>query len=228
MAAMVAMASAPLPPGERRVRREADSGQLRWIARARSFDALLDLLPQSLILAIPANPLRIWHANAAARCLCTAAGPVRLLDSQLLFLYPADEAAVQDAVRRTVTLRPGAKVRVDLAADPEGGAATSLDIEAVDFGASADLPVSDLVLIEVRRQADAPPPLETLCRDFGVTRGEAATAWRLVSAGSIEQVARDTGRSIHTIRTQVKLAMMKTGTHTQASLVSLIVRRLSA
>lgn len=189
---------------------------------------MLDLLPQPLLLLVPGRPIRIWHANAAARCHCTAAGPIRIREDLLHVVDRADADIVDRLLREATARGPGHRQQGELT--PEDGATrgTGVQAEALDFGASQDLPVSQLVLVELRPHTVTPPPLEALCRDHGLTRGEAATAYRLLAAGSTEAVARDTGKSIHTIRTQVKAAMLKTGTHTQAALVALVGRRLSA
>ncbi|MDQ3494788.1 MAG: helix-turn-helix transcriptional regulator [Pseudomonadota bacterium] len=216
------------PAAERRVQRELDARQLRWIARARSMDAVLDLLPQPLLLLVPGRPVRVWHANAAARCHCAVAGPVRLREDLLLVVGRDDAAAFDQALRDAASRGPGHRQQFTLGLEDGGAHGMEVLVEAIDFGASPDLPVAQLVLVELRPRSVQLSPLEALCRDHGLTRGEAATAYRLLSAGSIEAIARDTGKSIHTIRTQIKAAMVKTDTHTQAALVALVGRRLSA
>jgi DNA-binding CsgD family transcriptional regulator len=210
---------------DRRRRREHDAQQLRWIARARSLDAVLDLLPQPLLLVVPGDPIAIWHANAAARCRCTAAGPVRLLGNRLT-LDGSNAPAVQRTLREAMALGPGHRQRLELATGPDESP-TALLVEAVDFGACADLPVTQLAMVEIQQRPLQEPPLEGLCREFGLTRGEAATAYRLLAMGSADVIACETAKSVHTIRTQLKAAMLKTGTHSQASLVALLARRLS-
>lgn len=217
----------PPPCAERRLRREQGPDQLRWIARARSLGAVLDLLPQPLVLMVPGRPHQVWHANAAARGCCTAAGPVRLAGDLLLVPERDHAASLDTALRQVLAHGPGLRQCIALHPVVDATPATLLVIEAVDFGASADLPVSQLVLIEILQQRAAEPPLERLRIEFGLTRGEAAAACRLWSAGSVEAISRDTGKSIHTIRTQLKAAMVKTGAHTQAALVGLVGRRLS-
>jgi DNA-binding CsgD family transcriptional regulator len=45
--------------------------------------------------------------------------------------------------------------------------------------------------------------------------------------GSLDEFARCAGKSIHTVRSQIKAAMQKTSTHTQAGLVALVANRLT-
>jgi DNA-binding CsgD family transcriptional regulator len=211
--------------GERRQRRENDRQQLRWIARARSLDALLDLLPQPLLLVGPGDPITVWHANAAARCRCTATGPVRLAGDKLT-LDGSNGPTLQRALQEAIARGQGHRQHIELATAADESP-TILVVEAVDFGACSDLPVTQLAMVEIQQRPLQEPPLEALCREFGLTRAEAATAFRLVAMGSADVIACDTGKSIHTIRTQLKAAMLKTGTHSQASLVALLARRLS-
>ncbi len=54
---------------------------------------------------------------------------------------------------------------------------------------------------------------------YGLTRGEAALASRLVQGKSIEEAAQDLFISTHTARTHLKRIFMKTDTHRQTELV---------
>jgi DNA-binding CsgD family transcriptional regulator len=58
-----------------------------------------------------------------------------------------------------------------------------------------------------------------LCRLYGLTRGEAALAVRLVRGKSIEEAADELFISPHTARTHLKRIFMKTDTHRQTELV---------
>jgi DNA-binding CsgD family transcriptional regulator len=57
-----------------------------------------------------------------------------------------------------------------------------------------------------------------LCRLYGLTRGEAALAVRLVQGKSIDDAAAELFISPHTARTHLKRIFMKTDTHRQAEL----------
>jgi DNA-binding CsgD family transcriptional regulator len=54
---------------------------------------------------------------------------------------------------------------------------------------------------------------------YGLTRGEAVLAARLVQGKSIEQAAEELFISAHTARTHLKRIFMKTDTHRQTELV---------
>ena len=107
-----------------------------------------------------------------------------------------------------------------------GATAVAVRLQRLDFGASADLPVADVLLVDVQPQACPKRTVQRLRDGFGLTPREAECALGLYTIGSLEAVARCTGRSIHTVRTQLKAAMQKTSTHTQAGLVALVARQL--
>ncbi|QNP41390.1 helix-turn-helix transcriptional regulator [Lysobacter solisilvae (ex Woo and Kim 2020)] len=211
------------PTDERRLRRERDPDQLRWIAQARCLAAALDLLAQPIVLLLPGEPLRVWHANAAARHRFSSHPELRLRDGTLM-ASPTTTPALTAALARVLELGPGHPCEVRVASAGESLVAT---VQALDFGAAADLPVREVVMLELHQPASVERGLHRLCSEFHLTRKEAEAAVGLYSMGSIDELARCTGRSVHTVRTQLKAAMHKTATHTQAGLVALVANRLA-
>lgn len=212
------------PAPERRARREKDPAQLRWIAQARCLAATLDLLRQPVLLLVPGDPIRVWHANAAAR---------HHLGEHAAFRVR--EGALQCSSQGWDALRPAlAQVRREGAGHPQrftiagGGDTAGGTLQVLDFGASTDLPVSELVMLEMQSACTAEPGVRQLCGEFGLTRKEAEVAIGLYSMGSVEELARCAGKSVHTIRSQLKAAMQKTGRRTQAALVAAVADRLGA
>lgn len=212
------------PEGERRVRREQEPDQLRWIARARSLAAALDLVRQPILLLVPGEPLRVWHANAAARHRLSSHPELRLREGTVS-ASPASGQALAEAIAHVRTLGPGHPWQLSLPSRSQPIAAT---VQLLEFGAAADLPISDVLMLELHEPASVEQGLGRLSREFQLTRKEAEAALGLYSMGSIEALARCNGKSVHTVRTQLKAAMQKTGTHTQAGLVALVANRLTA
>lgn len=211
---------------DRRLDREQRPTQLRWIAQARGMAAALDALPTALLLVTSGTPVRIWHANAAARRMLAAGGPLALEDDRLVGTSPAATQRVDLVLYRALQYAAGHRRQCSISPDDDGPLLTFW-VETLDFGGSGDLPVQRLALVEV-----APPPpadlvLPGLCRDFGLTRAEAETALRLYATGSVAGIAAQARRSVHTVRTQLKAAMAKTSTHSQAGLVALMGNRLA-
>jgi DNA-binding CsgD family transcriptional regulator len=213
----------PADAGERRLRREQDPAQLRWIAQARSLAATLDLLPTPIVLFGDGEPLRVWHANAAARHRLGGGAGLHLREGTVQGT-PEALHALRRATGEALRLGPGHPQALALAADARAAGT----VQALGFGASADLPVSELLMLEMRDGGGRSQGLQRLCAEFGLTPREAEVAVGLYSMGSIEELARCTGRSVHTVRTQVKVAMQKTGRRTQAGLVAAVADRLSA
>lgn len=206
---------------ERRVRREERPEQLRWIALARSLAATLDCLDRPLLLVVPGQPLRVWHANAAAREQLAVGEVLHLREGTLQAFGEANVAALDRAVRQVCEGADALRLQL------RGASATlGLRLQQVEFGASADLPISRLLLVDVQPQASPQRHLQRLREGFGLTPREAECALGLYAIGSVDAMARCSGKSIHTVRTQLKAAMQKTATHTQAGLVALVARQL--
>jgi len=212
---------------ERRIQREQGAGQLRWIAQARCLAAALDLLAQPILLVLPGWPIAIWHANAAARRQLAASGVLQIRDETLHVGTPADATELARVIRRAQMQGPLAPQQLELSTEP-GGATARLHVQALDFGASPDLPVSEVLRLELHEQVPPEQLLQRLCHEFQLTRKEAECAIGLYVAGSVEEFTRRVGKSIHTVRTQLKIAMQKTATHTQAGLVALVANRVNS
>jgi DNA-binding CsgD family transcriptional regulator len=172
---------------------------------------------------VPEQPLRVWHANAAAREQLALGTALRLREGWLQGCGEGNAAALERAVQSIAAGSAGVTTRLQLRAE---GATASLRLQRLEFGATADLPLATVVLVDVQPQACPQRNLQRLREGFGLTPREAECALGLYAIGSVEAMARCTGKSIHTVRTQLKAAMQKTATHTQAGLVALVARQL--
>lgn len=209
--------------GERRVRREERPDQLHWIALARALAATLDCLERPMLLIVPEHPVRVWHANAAAREQLALGVALRLREGWLQGCGEGNATALVRAIQAAAAGPAGVSTRLQLHAE---GTTANLRLQRLEFGASAELPVANVVLVDVQAQACPQRNLQRLREGFGLTPREAECALGLYAIGSVEAMARCTGKSIHTVRTQLKAAMQKTATHTQAGLVALVARQL--
>ena len=176
--------STPCGQRERRKRRERNADQLRWIAQARSLAATFDLLLQPMILLLPGEPVRVWHAHAAARHGFSSQPDLRLRDGALM-AGPTIAPQLGEAMNRARALGPGHAYQVNLPTRPEATAAT---LQVLEFGASADLPVGEILMFAVHLSASFERGLHRLCHEFQLTRTEAETAlgrstnWRAATA----------------------------------------------
>ena len=64
---------------------------------------------------------------------------------------------------------------------------------------------------------------QELTRLYGLTRGEAALATRMIQGKSLEGAATELFISAHTARTHLKRIFLKTETHRQSELVALLL-----
>ena len=210
---------------ERRLRREDRPDQLQWIAQARCLAATLDLLPQPIVLVLPGDPIRVWHANAAARRQLASSSILQMRGGVLV---PADAtcaSAITGAIQRTLMLGPHHPQQLELSThgDRSGGEPSGADAGLRHERGSAG---GKMVLLELHEKAGLEVGLQRLCLTFQLTPKEAEAAIGLYAIGSVGEFARSAGKSIHTVRTQLKAAMQKTGTHSQASLVALVAKHL--
>jgi len=72
--------------------------------------------------------------------------------------------------------------------------------------------------------AESRPPQEQLVALFGLTSAEAALASGLLAGQELREIAQHSGRSIHTLRSQLAALMAKTQTGRQSELIRLLGR----
>jgi DNA-binding CsgD family transcriptional regulator len=218
------------PPGQssqdRRAHRERRSDDRFVHARAHCLSAAFDVLCHPILILIPGNPLRIWYANAAARSHPATGDVLTLGDDDVRLTAGENGQALGRALRMALLQGPGFPQVIEFAAGP-GKAVTHVHIDALDPRADFELPYTRMLLVEVRRRTAPADALARLCRDFGLTPKEAEIALGLYASGSVEQLAQHARKSVHTVRTQLKAAMHKTATRSQAGLVALIGSRLA-
>ena len=173
---------------------------------------------------------RILHANKAAHALLEAADGVANTASGLAASAPAITAQLQaalDAARgrsgsppasAAVRLpRPSGRAPLALVALPlrPGGALS----DRHGWGGS---PVTLVCITDP--DALNRPPQEQLIALFGLTQAEAVLAGGLLAGKDLRDIAEHSGRSIHTLRSQLATLMAKTETGRQSELVRLLSR----
>ncbi|MBB5014501.1 helix-turn-helix transcriptional regulator [Rehaibacterium terrae] len=212
-------------PGERRINVERRRDQRRLLDSARTFGAALDTLCHPLLIVAPGHPPTVWFANAAARRRLLPGMPLVLDADRLRIAATPAGAQLGRALRLAQLQGPGYPQTVEVRVDDTAGSLV-VHVDAIEPCATLDMPAERMLLVEVRERGPSADALNLLCERFGLTPKEAETALGLYAAGSVEALARHAGKSIHTVRSQLKAAMLKTGTRTQAGLVALVGRRL--
>ena len=87
----------------------------------------------------------------------------------------------------------------------------------------ADELTPDSLLMRLHERASKAPHPDSIAALLGLTPAEAAVTAALCSGESLAGYATRRGLSRHTVRTLLRNAMAKTGTHRQAELVSLVL-----
>ena len=82
----------------------------------------------------------------------------------------------------------------------------------------------DVLLIIANLGRTMAPSIESLVQIFDLTRAEARLATRLAAGNTLGEIARTSNLSVGTVRIQLKSIFLKTRTHRQAELVSLLSR----
>lgn len=215
------------PGGERRVSIERRRDQRRLLDSARTFGAALDTLCHPLLIVAPGHPPAVWFANAAARRRLLPGMPLALNADRLQIASTPAGALLGRALRLAQLQGPGYPQTVEVRAGETAGSLV-IHVDAIEPCAMLDMPAERMLLVEVRERGPSADALNLLCERFGLTPKEAEIALGLYAAGSVEALARHAGKSIHTVCSQLKAAMLKTGTHTQAGLVALVGSRLES
>lgn len=160
------------------------------------------------------NDLVLIHANAAGKILLCGK-VLRLKDQHLVTGRQAENTAIQDALRGASDI-PG-MVRL---CDREGRGVLILTIRRLQ-------PSAALSVIIVRAiDLHAVPTIETadISRLFGMSPAESRVAGSLLYGNEPSAIADLLDISTETVRTHLKQAMIKTATHSQAQLISVLLR----
>ena len=172
----------------------------------------LDQSPHPLFLL--ENDLVLLHANPAGVIMLD--GKVLRLKDQHLVTGRRDENTAMQAAFRSASDAPNL-VRL---CDREGRGVVILKIHRLQ--PSAELSVILVRAIDLR----AAPTFRTadISRLFGMSRAESRVAGLLLSGNDPAAIADLLRISAETVRTHLKQAMVKTATHSQAQLISILLR----
>lgn len=210
-----------LPHLQRSVELRARLGQearASWATRAA-----LDALP--VCVAIVDAGLRIHFMNQASqRDFAHPDAGLRALRSGPYAgsgVYLAAQAKGEAvALRRLVASATSGDAGGSMRISNRDMSSRAVLVSPVPEGLSADQasakesePTEKLAIIVIRDlDRVAPPPIETLCEVFGLSRAEADVAATLAGGASAEDVARQRNVSLTTVRSQIRSILGKSGT----------------
>lgn len=170
-----------------------------------------------------------WMNDAAVRIIDANDG-LRLRDGKLRISDAAAARQLADDIERTRITRDRVSARstavVRRARKLSGGLPYVFSVTPLHESLSClrfDCSAATCLLVDDLDVSHAPATL-SLRNVFGLTRAEAAVATSLIRGRTNEEIAAERNVSIHTIRTQVKRVLAKTGTHTQAEMVARTVK----
>lgn len=170
---------------------------------------------------------RCLHANGPAAALIDRGDGLRIDQAGRLRLA---EASADAGLARCLSGRPGARHVQRLAGPP----AREVRVVAVTDGMAARLspgPLDGLRgrlwVVVAAAVASAPPdPVQVMRDRLGLTRAEAEVALDLSQGRTPREIADARGRSLVTVRNQIKAAMARVEAGRQADLVLLVDRLL--
>jgi DNA-binding CsgD family transcriptional regulator len=189
-----------------------------WLTRAA-----LDVLPFGVALVDAGLKLRFVNEMAGAYLAGTDAGLFSIRSGPhvgsglyLGALARNEAAALRRIVGSAASGGPGGSMQVQ----SRDGSTIAVLVSAVPRGLMQDrvaaipeAPGSEGLAMVILRPVDrrAAPPPDMLCELFGLTRAEAAVAVALVGGATAEQVARQRGVSLMTVRVQIRSILGKSG-----------------
>lgn len=166
---------------------------------------------------------RPFRFNAAAEAMLAEGAFLRLRGGDLTASTPVGTAllrsAVAKAVGRPAKLRAGGTVRLSTADGAVHRNAMILPVAGHGAWSRSRPPAAIAIL---RQPVAALDRKARLSHAFDLTGAEADLAGRLLDGGTLNLIARDTGRSINTVRTHLYHLMGKAGTGRQVDLVRVL------
>jgi DNA-binding CsgD family transcriptional regulator len=161
---------------------------------------------------------KVRYANRTAQSRLAAGSACRLRMGHLACTNPASDRKLTTAVR--AACQKPTRATAFLLSGP--GGELHARVVPVRESASAAFGWTEPLALVVLADPEARHPSADLLRQlFGLTSAEARVVSALARGQSLERIAASTGVSRNTLRTQLASAFGKTGTTSQAQLVSL-------
>jgi DNA-binding CsgD family transcriptional regulator len=190
--------------------------QSAWLTRA-ALDALpfgVALVDAGLKIGFVNEVAGRYLAGSDAGLFSIRSGPHAGSGLYLGALSRDEAAALRRLVGSATSGGPGGAMQVR----SRDGSTVAVLVNSVPRGMMQDLaaaipaaPLTEALAIVIIRPVDrrAAPPPDMLCDLYGLTRAEAAVAVALVGGATAEQVARQRGVSLMTVRVQIRSILGK-------------------
>ncbi len=161
----------------------------------------------------------VLHSNPGGQALLGEAKVLRLRDGEVQAVAPHGEAALSQALARASDQTTPTRSRhstVLLREEPSGGVHQA-DITRVP-AAAFPLTSGSTIMITVRRLSSDTP--RRLLTQLGLTPSETDIVAALTAGQSPTELARSRGRSLQTVRSQIKSAYHKLGVRGRGELMA--------
>ncbi len=160
----------------------------------------------------------VRHANRSAESLLAAGSPCRFRMGHLAWTDPTADQRLSTALRAACGNPPRATAMRFVSS----GGELHVRVVPIPAAGTSGFPWTEpLALVVIADPMAQHPTAEAVAQLFGLTGAEARLVSALSRGQSLERIAASTGVSRNTLRTQLASAFAKTGTASQAQLVSL-------
>jgi len=175
---------------------------------------------------------RIHYANDAARSYLADSPHLAARQGVLCCTDPGGDARLGVSLRAT---HPGGACEPKVAQVPEhqclipltaADRRSALSVCVIPLAPPQDGASRLSLALLITHDPTVRPPVDEamVAQTLGLTPAEARAAVGLAQGRSLAELAKASGLSVHTLRSQVQSAMAKTDTHRQTDLVALILR----
>ena len=195
-------------------------------ARSACLEELLELLPMGIFLVD--GEMQVVLSNRFARRLATARDGLVIRDGRLRALDPAEDGRLEQVVKGVAKTAPGnapvSKFAIGLGR-PERP--HSLHVLGLSVSRAVGDPIGEADSTVAILVGD--PDMEFSASEgvigalYGLTNAESRLVGALVSGLRVRDLAESFGISEHTIRTQLKRVLQKTGAGRQSELVRFLL-----
>ncbi len=183
--------------------------------------AVLDRLPMGVLVVGPDGA--VVQTNRAAQMLLSRHNGLRVEQGRLAAGKPEQTAAMSALVKAALEAR-GGPARGGTMRLPRASDQRAYQVHVIPLGTEAAeerAPQAAIFVSDPSLKMETTP--EILERVYGLTPAEARLAKVLLSGRSLGECAADSGTSIHTLRSQLRQLLVKTGARGQADLLRILL-----
>ena len=191
--------------------------------RLAAFATYLDRSPFPFLL-VDADG-RLLHINAIARETVSLKDGIAITAGQFSVMSAKGQVVLINAIREVAGGIGGPLLRLDVQR-PSGRPPYRLLVMSLPSSAATPPGVSQraVAMLIIDREAGKELDPEILAELYSLTPTQARVTGRLAVGRSAEEIAREMGLSLETVRTHIRHVLSKTGTGRQGELIALILR----